>query len=116
VTDAARVRFLGTGVASTIHQAGEVRDGQQRCSRCGCNLPPGPDEHWLVRGSVEVVLGGRAFGTLDEPNCQGRLRSDADPSCPTCIEIGVGHGPSHTPSRRCESGRRPHCSCPVCFG
>jgi hypothetical protein len=23
--------------------------------------------------------------------------------------------PSHTPSKNCESGKRPHCTCDVCF-
>jgi hypothetical protein len=23
--------------------------------------------------------------------------------------------PSHTPSERCESGKRPHCTCDTCF-
>jgi len=23
--------------------------------------------------------------------------------------------PSHTPSERCESGKRPHCTCDICF-
>ena len=23
--------------------------------------------------------------------------------------------PSHTPSERCESGKRPHCTCDACF-
>jgi len=36
--------------------------------------------------------------------------------CPTCAELARGSfGPSHDPSPRCESGKRPHCTCDVCF-
>jgi len=35
--------------------------------------------------------------------------------CPTCIAQGSGMGPSHNASRRCESGRRDHCTCDTCF-
>lgn len=34
--------------------------------------------------------------------------------CTTCEQYGL-HGPSHDASDRCESGKRPHCSCDTCF-
>ena len=43
------------------------------------------------------------------------------PPCPTCAEIGKGHGPSHEGSKNCESGsiasggRHAHCACDRCF-
>jgi hypothetical protein len=35
--------------------------------------------------------------------------------CPMCEQIGTGFGPSHDASPRCESGKRPHCTCSTCF-
>jgi hypothetical protein len=38
--------------------------------------------------------------------------------CKTCDEIrakGEKPFPSHQASDRCESGKRPHCTCDVCF-
>lgn len=38
--------------------------------------------------------------------------------CPTCErEKAAGNAffPRHEASRRCESGKRPHCSCDTCF-
>jgi len=35
--------------------------------------------------------------------------------CQQCISIGDGFGPRHEASRRCESGKRPHCTCDTCF-
>lgn len=36
--------------------------------------------------------------------------------CAFCDEHGDDQMmPSHTPSERCESGKRPHCTCDVCF-
>ena len=45
------------------------------------------------------------------------------PDCKTCQEIfysavrngQIAFGPRHIPSSRCESGKRPHCTCDVCF-
>ena len=46
----------------------------------------------------------------------GRLRHDPGDveraACPLC---GPGLRPSHFASPACESGRRNHCSCDVCF-
>ena len=46
-----------------------------------------------------------------------------DPNCKSCQEIFypaywkgmTPFAPSHKPSDRCESGKRPHCTCDVCF-
>lgn len=36
--------------------------------------------------------------------------------CAYCDEYGgEAMMPSHTPSPRCESGKRPHCTCDICF-
>ena len=36
--------------------------------------------------------------------------------CPTCAELARGSfGPPHDASPRCESGKRPHCTCDTCF-
>jgi hypothetical protein len=35
--------------------------------------------------------------------------------CPTCIRYYGQMMPPHTASVRCESGRRHHCTCSVCF-
>jgi hypothetical protein len=40
--------------------------------------------------------------------------------CVVCITHIEDYGPhcmmpAHEPSRNCESGRRPHCTCAVCF-
>lgn len=49
-----------------------------------------------------------------------RLRTHAEkfPDCPTCkrrIETGNYTGSGHEPSSLCRSGKRPHCSCSICF-
>ena len=39
-----------------------------------------------------------------------------DGSCPTCAALARGElCPPHDASPRCESGRRNHCSCDICF-
>ena len=40
---------------------------------------------------------------------------DAIEGCPGCIARAARGGPAHEASPRCESGRRPHCSCDVCW-
>lgn len=37
------------------------------------------------------------------------------PGCKTCDDPTYTQGPDHTPSRNCESGKRPHCTCDTCF-
>ena len=42
----------------------------------------------------------------------------AEPEVPGCLECSVNSvfgGPSHRNSSFCESGRRPHCTCDMCF-
>lgn len=38
-------------------------------------------------------------------------------NCEYCKKIAAegGFGPSHFASPNCQSGRRPHCSCDLCF-
>ena len=45
------------------------------------------------------------LGLLD-PNCLGCAEQYANPNA---------MAPSHKASERCESGKRPHCTCDVCF-
>jgi hypothetical protein len=42
----------------------------------------------------------------------------AHPDCRMCQTIAAegGFGPSHDASERCGSGRREHCTCPICWG
>ncbi len=57
----------------------------------------------------------------DEILSMAVLLRGGDPDCPACREQGLGMGPSHQGSPRCESGAlasggdRSHCSCDVCF-
>jgi hypothetical protein len=45
-----------------------------------------------------------------------RKRVVMEEGCPTCAELARGSfGPFHDPSPRCESGKRPHCTCDICF-
>jgi hypothetical protein len=57
---------------------------------------------------------------IEQLEAEGHL----DPTCPTCIKVFYPHmrahdefpfAPHHKASARCESGRRPHCSCGTCF-
>jgi hypothetical protein len=52
------------------------------------------------------------------------VRGDLDPECPTCQKVfypvlrageGWPFAPGHKASARCESGKRPHCTCDCCF-
>jgi hypothetical protein len=38
------------------------------------------------------------------------------PGCQECLHHSVFGGPRHEASRGCESGKKPHCSCPMCWG
>jgi hypothetical protein len=46
-----------------------------------------------------------------------RRRIVMEQGCPTCAELATtSHwGPYHDSSPRCESGKRPHCTCDICF-
>lgn len=42
-------------------------------------------------------------------------RPETAESCALCEQFARTGGPRHEASDRCESGRRPHCSCDACF-
>ena len=45
-------------------------------------------------------------------------RVQRDPDCEYCKRLlaeGTDFAPPHDASRRCESGKRSHCSCDTCF-
>jgi hypothetical protein len=49
-------------------------------------------------------------------NDRKRRRIVMEEGCATCAELARGSfGPSHDPSPRCERGKRPHCTCDICF-
>lgn len=55
-------------------------------------------------------------GNLTTLKVHRRRRIVMEEGCPTCAELARGSfGPSHDPSPRCESGKRPHCTCDICF-
>lgn len=54
------------------------------------------------------------------------IYEDLNPNCKTCVEVFYPElmrgkkmndifAPRHKASKRCESGRHPHCTCDVCF-
>lgn len=61
--------------------------------------------------------------TAPHPECQPvgdelrqRRRIVMEEGCATCAELARdSFGPWHDPSPRCESGKRPHCTCDICF-
>lgn len=54
------------------------------------------------------------FDTREER--QKRRRIVLEEGCETCAELARGSfGPYHDASPRCESGKRPHCTCDICF-
>lgn len=72
-------------------------------------MPDGGDKALAVEvydaQSEEAVLANRRF-------LRWRSRH-----CSTCHAVLMenGHGPSHEPSSRCQSGKRAHCTCDTCF-
>lgn len=55
---------------------------------------------------------------IEEPGHTPPLRriTLTDMSCCTCARKRPGDlCPPHDASARCESGKRPHCSCDICF-
>lgn len=51
-----------------------------------------------------------------QPKIAGRRRIVMEEGCGTCAELASGSfGPYHDASPRCESGKRNHCTCDVCF-
>jgi hypothetical protein len=59
--------------------------------------------------------------TRDEMIARGERDGWLVPGCPGCAvryaapNPSTVFAPSHKPSQRCESGKRPHCSCDLCF-
>jgi len=82
---------------------------------------------------VDAPAGWQAGEILYEPNCMNegwvkvtlrpapieapRRRTEApEGECRYCDENrGVPFTPYHDPSPYCESGKRPHCTCDICF-
>lgn len=83
-----------------------------RARTLGETLHQNPYTNWTqVHG--EWNDGWRA---KDSEDGQARTRISMEQGCPTCAELARGSfGPSHDPSPRCESGKRPHCTCDICF-
>lgn len=53
---------------------------------------------------------------MRRPDPPPRRRIVTEQACRTCAELAQGgFGPSHDASPRCESGKRPHCTCDICF-
>lgn len=57
----------------------------------------------------EMIARWERDGLLD-PNCPGCKEYYDNPGKPTGVFT-----PSHNASPRCESGKRPHCTCDSCF-
>lgn len=62
--------------------------------------------------------------TVDERIARLESMGEIDPACKACQvhfypSYRTGHfdvfAPNHKASDRCESGKRPHCTCDVCF-
>lgn len=65
-------------------------------------------------------MGDRAWGDdevdWDRPPEKQRHYILSGGQCVTCSQHMIGEMmPPHDPSPRCESGKRNHCSCGVCF-
>lgn len=60
----------------------------------------------------EITRGERP---LPPPDAVATADARKYPDCKTCQDPSQRGGPSHEPSSRCESGKRPHCSCDTCF-
>ena len=65
-------------------------------------------------GAVKDYRDG--FGEWLTRPVPSRRRIAMEEGCATCAELAQGSlGPPHDPSPRCESGKRPHCTCDICF-
>lgn len=60
--------------------------------------------------------------TREEMIARWERMGSLDPNCPSCKEFydNPKHpsdvfAPNHRPSDRCQSGKRPHCTCDTCF-
>lgn len=66
---------------------------------------------------IECPNSGEGVVCYDAASCRPKKRRHKLQAgkCRACdAEVGEFH-PSHDPSPRCESGRRNHCSCDICF-
>ena len=67
-----------------------------------------------AKGSKQATV---RLGTLGEAReAQGDSRGWHTLSCSYCeAHKGDSMMPPHTPSQHCESGKRPHCTCDICY-
>jgi hypothetical protein len=68
--------------------------------------------HECIRTSKAVYAIVHALETLRKGQAAG---TKTEPPCETCTKYAGQMMPSHIASKRCESGRRNHCSCDICF-
>jgi hypothetical protein len=53
---------------------------------------------------------------MEQPPCNECLEAEIEASrCLYCEETGGKFRPPHKASNRCESGKRDHCTCDICF-
>jgi hypothetical protein len=77
------------------------------------------DEHGVQTRFAISPFG--ASETRAERIARWEAAGSLDPDCPGCREF-YEHprldpfAPHHRPGRMCESGKRPHCTCPLCWG
>lgn len=70
---------------------------------------------------LDKVRALRAMERLDKRNAlkraQGQPRRRTIESCQSCIDYAArtDHFPWHDASSGCESGKREHCTCDICF-
>lgn len=79
-------------------------------------LTPAERADWrqIIECVLEIVDEAPAPAKPPAPPEPPRVAFDAN--CAACQRIKAeGFGPPHTASRRCESGKRAHCSCDICF-
>ena len=68
-----------------------------------------PEEYRLAQSALQRIKEEaiRQFAKAD--------KSYPDPNCKSCREYSVFGGPRHGNSIFCQSGKRPHCTCDMCF-
>lgn len=65
-----------------------------------------PESYRLIQSALERV----------ETEAIERFgHNEEHPDCTQCKRYSVFGGPDHDASRRCKSGRKPHCSCDTCY-
>lgn len=72
-----------------------------------CRCGPEPTAADLMRSAVLAAMEKQGAISPGCKECQGAFYAAPDP-------INAFY-PRHTASFRCESGRRPHCTCDTCF-